>query len=331
MISPWTSPTVDHPVLALPALDRVNAAGLINSPVDVQVAVDSAFIAVWNGQYLNLDQGLVVLAEGFGRLSVAARGRANVYEKQTANDYVTDLDLGLELLIREWIRLNRPNDRVIGEEGSKDVIQLGDTVWFVDPVDGTSNFVDGSDDVSLHVGVLQDGIPVASVVGLPFQNRVAGFSVTVSRESGRRGFIIGTEFRNSETVESITFSRILERANALPHRVKSIGVNIVDLLEGRIDAFYKPKAKLWDVLGPAALVFNHFGDAFDITMVYEQNDGIRRLDLFRTRFDVAVIDHLNRRHALNCRAGLVMIIPKNRPELSELITEEVSRCMSLSL
>jgi len=60
--------------------------------------------------------------------------------KSTATDLVTAYDRAAEALIVAGIRAARPDDAVVGEEGTNHVGTSG-VSWYIDPIDGTTNFV----------------------------------------------------------------------------------------------------------------------------------------------------------------------------------------------
>lgn len=84
--------------------------------------------------------GSLVRAAG----QLAARMRADgvrVERKTSVSDVVSAADHAAEELIVARLRAERPDDAIVGEEGT-DVPGAGRT-WFLDPVDGTYNFVSG--------------------------------------------------------------------------------------------------------------------------------------------------------------------------------------------
>lgn len=64
-----------------------------------------------------------------------------VRHKTSISDVVSDADHAAEELIVERLRTDRPDDGIVGEEGTSDT-GTGRT-WYVDPVDGTYNFLAG--------------------------------------------------------------------------------------------------------------------------------------------------------------------------------------------
>ncbi|MEJ5920070.1 inositol monophosphatase [Corynebacterium sp. H113] len=79
--------------------------------------------------------------------SLAARMRADGLEtefKTSISDVVTEADRTAEKLVVESLSSLRPQDGILGEEGSAKYSESGLT-WVIDPVDGTYNFTTGSD------------------------------------------------------------------------------------------------------------------------------------------------------------------------------------------
>ena len=64
------------------------------------------------------------------------------YESLHAKDLVTTVDKETEYFLAANIRKTYPNHLLFSEEGyGDDVTSLDGTVWIVDPIDGTMNFV----------------------------------------------------------------------------------------------------------------------------------------------------------------------------------------------
>ena len=78
-----------------------------------------------------------------GRLALhMRRGGIDAETKTSVSDVVTAADHAAEALIVERLDKLRPDDGVLGEEGSSNRGTSGRT-WVIDPVDGTYNFVSG--------------------------------------------------------------------------------------------------------------------------------------------------------------------------------------------
>ena len=83
------------------------------------------------------------LVRDAGRLALAMRrGGIAAEQKSSISDLVTAADRAAEESIVGRLRQERPDDGVLGEEGSAHVGHSGRR-WVIDPVDGTYNFVAG--------------------------------------------------------------------------------------------------------------------------------------------------------------------------------------------
>ena len=69
-----------------------------------------------------------------------ARGGGGI-SKKGRFDLLTEYDLACERAIRERLEAAFPSHRIVGEEGAES--GSGELVWYVDPIDGTTNFAHG--------------------------------------------------------------------------------------------------------------------------------------------------------------------------------------------
>ena len=90
--------------------------------------------------------------------------KSEIFEKTGPNDLVTAADLAAEALLSERLLQIVPGSVVVGEEGvAKDPEMLNhlsgeDTVWIIDPVDGTLNFTKGHREFTVIVAMARGGV-----------------------------------------------------------------------------------------------------------------------------------------------------------------------------
>jgi myo-inositol-1(or 4)-monophosphatase len=82
-------------------------------------------------------------------------------------DLVTEYDLRSEELVRDRLGRAFPDHGIVGEEGAASGAAGAELVWYVDPVDGTTNFAHGHPFFAVSIGLCQDGRPVVGVVLAP--------------------------------------------------------------------------------------------------------------------------------------------------------------------
>ena len=81
-------------------------------------------------------------------------------------DLVTQYDLQVELLLKEKLAEAFPDYTLIGEE-TTETIDHPDRAIYIDPIDGTTNFVHGIPFCAISLGLFEGGRPKAAVVYLP--------------------------------------------------------------------------------------------------------------------------------------------------------------------
>src|SRR5699024_4186314 len=79
--------------------------------------------------------------------------------KTSTNDLVTTVDKHTEQHYADNIKKTDPNHIILSEEGFGDeLLSLDGTVWIIDPIDGTMNFVHQKRNFAISIGIYQDGV-----------------------------------------------------------------------------------------------------------------------------------------------------------------------------
>ncbi len=109
----------------------------------------------------------VGLAEEAGlAISAALASEFHVEYKRKAQganastDPVSEIDHTIERLIRDRLADLYPEHGIIGEEIENQPDPTAEYLWVIDPVDGTSNFINGFPLFACSIGVLHHGLPV---------------------------------------------------------------------------------------------------------------------------------------------------------------------------
>lgn len=109
----------------------------------------------------------------------AARGASAAilpfYDHRTAETYtkgdgspVTDADLASDAFIQQTIHAAFPDDAILTEEGAKDLSRVDNPrCWIADPLDGTAQFVAGTDRFEVLIALVEHGRPVVAVSAHP--------------------------------------------------------------------------------------------------------------------------------------------------------------------
>lgn len=92
--------------------------------------------------------------------------------KTNAADWVTETDLAVEQHVRDAVQERFPQDAIVGEEFGASDRDAASATWYVDPVDGTTNYVHGLPWSSFSCAVVDDAGPAVAAVADPYRREV---------------------------------------------------------------------------------------------------------------------------------------------------------------
>ena len=196
------------------------------------------------------------------------RTALEVEHKSGKTDLVTRADRHTQEAVVDSIRSHDTGATVVGEENdaARDVPESG-TVWIVDPIDGTNNFVRRDRNWATSVACLVDGEPVAaanilpalgdSYVGTPEGVTLNGDPVSVSNRSDPERFAVAPTmwwgFDRREEYAAV-LEAIVSRFGDL-RRIGSAQASLSLLAGGSYEGvFTTVDAPSWDTVAGAALV-----------------------------------------------------------------------------
>lgn len=105
------------------------------------------------------DQAKAWILEAGERIKSKIDAPRSIETKSNPNDLVTEMDQQTEQFFAEKIKNAYPDHYLLGEEGFGDELEdIGGTVWIVDPIDGTMNFVHQKRNFAISIGIYVDGI-----------------------------------------------------------------------------------------------------------------------------------------------------------------------------
>jgi myo-inositol-1(or 4)-monophosphatase len=193
------------------------------------------------------------LCEAFARVD-----DLRIATKSTATDLVSEADLAAERLIRERLTAARPDDGMLGEEGS-DVPGSSGLRWVVDPLDGTVNFLFGipqwcvsiavEDEQGTLAGVvfdaMRDDLWAATRDGAPLVN---GNPVSRVERTDLATALVATGFgydAGVRRVQAEVIGRLLPRVRDV-RRLGSAALDLAWTAAGRYDAYFERGVNHWD-------------------------------------------------------------------------------------
>lgn len=207
-------------------------------------------------------------------------------ERKPDRSFVTVADQGIERLIRERIRARYPDHGLVGEEyGTED----GDarTRWFIDPIDGTHNFIRGVPLFGTLLGIEHDGELQVGVISAPamrerwYAHRGGGAWNRGGEGTERRirvsrvGVLEDAQLLYGSARDTVAsglmpgFDRLL--ADAWRERGFGDFWGYALVAEGAAEAMFETGMKPWDLAGPVVVIEEAGGKVTDVF-------GERRID-----------------------------------------------------
>jgi myo-inositol-1(or 4)-monophosphatase len=198
------------------------------------------------------------------------------FETKGEFDLVTEADRASERLVVERLRTHFPTHSIVAEEGGGHE-GPSEYRWFVDPLDGTTNFAHSFPIFNVTLGLERAGELIAGVVYDPTRQEM----FTAERGSGaylnHRRIHVSTAQRLADSLASTGFPSRKRHHNVnihfyyqlamASHGVRRTGSAAVDLAYvacGRLDFFWEFGLKPWDVAAGSLLVSEAGGRVSDM-------------------------------------------------------------------
>jgi myo-inositol-1(or 4)-monophosphatase len=202
---------------------------------------------------------LVDLSKQAGAYIQSQLGETLLVEHKGRIDLVTHADKVSQKMIIENIEKKFPGHAVIAEEGYDKTGKEG-YVWYIDPIDGTTNFVHGVPVFCVSIALYKAGLPMVGVCYNPAIKEI------FYAEKGRGAFLNGKRIKVSTTKKMIdalvatgfpykneNMKKVIDCLYNVISGVQGIrrfGSAALDLCYvacGRFDAFWEMELKPWDM------------------------------------------------------------------------------------
>jgi myo-inositol-1(or 4)-monophosphatase len=216
------------------------------------------------------------IAREAGALLATYFERRIPFELKGDFDLVTEADRASERLVVERLRSHFPSHSIVGEEGGGHEGSSGYR-WYVDPLDGTTNFAHGYPVYNVTMGLELDGEMLVGVVFDP--NRQEMFSaergagaylnnrrIRVSAAKRLQDSLVSTGFpsRKRHLDVNIHFYHQMAMATHGVRRSGSAAIDLANVACGRLEAFWEFGLNPWDMAAGILLVTEAGGRCTDM-------------------------------------------------------------------
>ena len=209
----------------------------------------------------------VAAARAAGHFIMGYWNREIEIEYKGEVDLVSHVDRGAEELILGHLRASFPDDCIIGEEGGE-FVNESSRIWFVDPLDGTTNFAHGVPHFCVSIGLVIAGEASLGVVYEPTRDflfvgdidygaTLNGRPIHVSKTETLDRSLMATGFpydrRTSPDNNMDRAGLIIRHCQGL-RRAGAAALDLAYVSAGWLDGYWEDKLHPWDVAAGVALV-----------------------------------------------------------------------------
>lgn len=199
-----------------------------------------------------------------------------VKEKNGHKDLVTNIDKEVELFLAEKIESKFPDHKILAEE-TVDKKGSSDYSWYIDPLDGTTNYIHKNPLFAVSIGVTHKDELAHAVVYNPFYNEMfkaeknkGAFlndkKINVTKEKNIGNTILVTGFACRRNDPFTPNFKIYQHFEDLSQGVRRLGSACLDLCYvacGRADGFWEANLNTWDVAAGSLIVKEAGGKVTD--------------------------------------------------------------------
>lgn len=220
------------------------------------------------GDYLDV---AIDIAREAGQVLLTHRGAR--FEYKGEHDLVTAADRASEKLIIERLRQHFPDHGIVAEEGGR-VSTDAELRWYVDPLDGTTNFAHGFPMWNVTMALARGNDVIAGVIFDPLNQelfaaergagaRLNGARIHVSKAAKLSESLVATGFPTRHLHTSINI-HFYYQLGMVSHGVRRAGSAAIDLAYtacGRLEGFWEFGLNPWDMAAGTLIVQEAGGTA----------------------------------------------------------------------
>ena len=181
------------------------------------------------------------------------------------NNFVTNADRKVEKIIIEELEKSKKNFSILTEESGFIKNKDKDNFWIIDPIDGTTNFLNGVPHFCISIALLFEKEIIAGVIYDPIKDEIfyaekngGSFlnnkSIRVSKKNNISGCLYGVNFRKNLP------------ENLIIRNTGSAALDLAYVSCGRFDGCFQKNVNLWDIAAGTVLIKEAGGivDKFDL-------------------------------------------------------------------
>jgi len=203
--------------------------------------------------------------------------RSDEVQMKSLMDPVTVADKEIETALVAMIEERFPDHAILAEEFT-DTKSEGKSLWIIDPLDGTNNYLHGLPNFAVSIAYTKDGCTEAAMICSPLLNEryaalrgqgatLNGEPITVSEETSIERSMLCTGFgdlrKTGDKTNLANWSKIAPMVSGI-RRYGSAALDLCWVACGRFDGFWERGLSPWDVAAGSLIVQEAGGRVFNI-------------------------------------------------------------------
>lgn len=196
-------------------------------------------------------------------------GKVSAIQKEGDNaQIITKANIKVGNYILQEIQKEFPHHNSIEEE--TDVINNNAAyTWVIDPIAGANNFSNGVPQFGIMIGLLQDSLPIAGGIALPYYSKILssekhegafcnGEQVHVTKEQSLLHALVAYHIDGWQDDPSVIREEVAKLGEILLHirdlRISDTSYDMALVAQGNYGGYVNKKSKVWDNVAPHSII-----------------------------------------------------------------------------
>ena len=202
--------------------------------------------------YLNImikasEKASKILIRDFGeveKLQVSLKG---------PNNFVTNADRKAEETIIKELEKSKKNFSILTEESGFIENKDKDNFWIIDPIDGTTNFLNGIPHFCTSIALLVDNEIIAGVTYDPIKDEIFYAEKNGGSYLNNKSIRVSKKNKITDCLYGVNFRKDLPD-NLLVRNTGSAALDLAYVSSGRFDCCLQKNVNLWDIAAGIVLI-----------------------------------------------------------------------------
>ena len=169
------------------------------------------------------------------------------------NNFVTNADRKAEEIIIKELEKSKKNFSILTEESGFIENKDKDNFWIVDPIDGTTNFLNGVPHFCISIGLLIDKEIIAGVIYDPIKDEIFYAEKDGGSYLNNKSIRVSKKNNFSDCLYGVNFRKNLPE-NLLIRNTGSAALDLAYVSSGRFDGCLQKNVNLWDIAAGTILI-----------------------------------------------------------------------------